>query len=78
MDDDSTPRGGCASRPPLRLPGNILLFNLLERETIAALSVGANVWDQRVITGEAFERLGPALEDLVVHVEMRNTTGLFE
>lgn len=68
------------SGSPRRLPGNVLLYTLLERHTITAVSVGDSTWDQLVLTEGSFETLGPALQDLVVHVEMRNTStaALFE
>lgn len=67
-----------AAGSPRRLPGNVLLFSLLERETVTAVTVSDTNWDQLVLTEGSFEALGPALQDLMVHVEMRNTTGNFE
>ena len=77
-DDASTRRiRRDAERNPFRLPGNVLLFRLLERQTVIAISPSSG-WDQLVITDEVYEPLGPSIEDLVVHLELRNPSGGFE
>lgn len=61
-----------------RVPGDVVMITLLERSVVAALTVSDTAWDQLVLTDESFEGLGPGVQDLVVHADLRNTTGTFE
>jgi len=61
-----------------RLPGEVVTVTLAERRVIAALTVSDVAWDQEVLTDESFESLGPSIQDIVVHADLRNTTGKFE
>ncbi len=56
------------------LPGGIRWFDLLVRETVIAISVGNTVWDQKVLQCAELELLGPALQEIIVHVELRNVS----
>ena len=71
-------RGGCGGGALTRLPGNILVFRLIERRTVTAVTVSDTAWDQMVISGPEFARIGPATQDIVLNIELHNTTGLFE
>ena len=56
----------------------VVLFNLLDNETVVASVVGDNDWEERVLTGPDFEQLGPGIDDLTVHYEGGNRQGNFE
>lgn len=61
-----------------RLPGEVVMVTLLERTVVSALTVSDTAWDQMVLTDESFEGLGPSIQDIVVHADLRNVTGTFE
>jgi hypothetical protein len=58
-------------------PAPVVLVPLLERDTITAISVGDSTWDQLILPCEALSESGPAIQDLVLHAEIRNLSGLF-
>ena len=60
------------------LHGGVLRLVLLERTTITAITVNDTVWDQMVLHSEVLKPLGPALEDIVAHMELREVSNLFE
>lgn len=59
------------------LPGGITLIEMLCREIVTAVKVGDSVWDEKVISDEAFELTGPSIQDVVAHLELRNPANSF-
>ncbi len=60
------------------LPSGVLWFELLNNETIIATTVSDTLFDERILDCAALEELGPALQDIMVHLELRGRTGAFE
>lgn len=60
------------------LPGGVRWFDLLNGETVTATSVSNTIFGELVLECPELERMGPALQDLTVHLEMRGRTGAFE
>lgn len=56
----------------------VLLFVLLDSETVVASVVSDSAWEERVITGADFQSLGPGVQDIVIHHEGANRQGSFE
>ena len=56
----------------------VILFDLLENETVVATVVSDSAWEERIISGEDFEKLGPGIQDIVTHYEGQNRQGNFE
>jgi len=64
---------GCVSKTsrPVR-QSRVVLFSLADRKVVQAVSETEK--SEYVLTGDDFEGLGPAIEDLVVHFEGNNYT----
>ncbi|NOY25826.1 MAG: hypothetical protein GXP62_08120 [Oligoflexia bacterium] len=60
------------------LPGGVRWFDLLLGETVIATTLGGNTFDEKVLECPELEEIGPALQELAVHLEMRGRTGNFE
>jgi len=56
----------------------VLWFPLLQREIVSAKTVSQTAWDLLPLECPRLERLGPALQDIVVHLDMQSRTGAFE
>lgn len=56
----------------------VILLSLLTTETVVASLVSDSAWEERVVSGADFERLGPGIQDLVTHFEGTNRQGNFE
>lgn len=68
-------RGGGVGR---LMPGGVQWFDLLDGETVIATTVSGVAFDERILECPELESMGPALQDLMVHLELRGRTGNFE
>lgn len=57
--------------------GSVATMLLCETRTFFAYTVSSSVYDLYEITGDAFEYLGPSIEDLVIHVEATDVSTSF-
>ncbi|MFT7520999.1 MAG: hypothetical protein ACI9MC_003150 [Kiritimatiellia bacterium] len=71
--DNSTPRRSL----PYASVGAVATTILTETKTFYALTISDNVYDLNELTGPEFVHLGPAIEDIVVHVEATDMSASF-
>lgn len=69
------PRSGRLSR----IQGSVAILELCQEQVFHAYRVATteSEWAQYVLTDESFERLGPTLQDIVAHAEVRDLTAKF-